>query len=394
MGSWIRALSSCIVRHAPCFWCSLCSPPLDVHATDRAILFRLNVLVMFFASCQIFSGLSLLLLMFGGQLRPEQNGTSVQCVGHVNATSPGVRSILHGVANWDGLVDLDEQEFMSSWAPVAQGEENDIESGNIFFPSLWNLKFVVVFIGLVGLIILVFSSLAVKTIKEVILADAMRLYWLLVWVLPVELFFVANLFDIHSVTNTVIVHMWHKRSFFLIREQMCGRESCAQHEGLPISTAETKCKVPIFPRDTEEAFRQQVDAWCHEEYQSENCYDILHAAQQKFLLVTKAFYCVNIAIGFFLVVLLYLTMRSLREVISRPIVQRSTIANIPAGFIVPIIGSLYMAFLLLSKNSIVEHQQYCGWIGKVYLVSAGTFFIAALLSRYIAMASVMNCADK
>mmetsp|Transcript_14612 Transcript_14612/g.32216 ORF Transcript_14612/g.32216 Transcript_14612/m.32216 type:complete len:384 (-) Transcript_14612:1303-2454(-) len=190
------------------------------------------------------------------------------------------------------------------------------------------------------------------------------------------------------------VHMWHKRSFFLIREQMCGRESCAQHEGLPISTAETKCKVPIFPRDTEEAFRQQVDAWCHEEYQSENCYDILHAAQQKFLLVTKAFYCVNIAIGFFLVVLLYLTMRSLREVISRPIVQRSTIANIPAGFIVPIIGSLYMAFLLLSKNSIVEHQQYCGWIGKVYLVSAGTFFIAALLSRYIAMASVMNCADK
>jgi len=204
MGSWIRALSSCIVRHAPCFWCSLCSPPLDVHATDRAILFRLNVLVMFFASCQIFSGLSLLLLMFGGQLRPEQNGTSVQCVGHVNATSPGVRSILHGVANWDGLVDLDEQEFMSSWAPVAQGEENDIESGNIFFPSLWNLKFVVVFIGLVGLIILVFSSLAVKTIKEVILADAMRLYWLLVWVLPVELFFVANLFDIHSVTNTVI----------------------------------------------------------------------------------------------------------------------------------------------------------------------------------------------
>mmetsp|Transcript_33672 Transcript_33672/g.77694 ORF Transcript_33672/g.77694 Transcript_33672/m.77694 type:complete len:100 (-) Transcript_33672:1046-1345(-) len=95
--------------------------------------------------------------------------------------------------------------------------------------------------------------------------------------------------------------MWSKSAFFWIREKMCEKESCEGIENL--STAETKCKAPVFPSNTEEELKQQVNKWCYDRYESDNCYDIQHSAQQKFLVITKAFYGANIANGFFLVVL-------------------------------------------------------------------------------------------
>mmetsp|Transcript_33671 Transcript_33671/g.77690 ORF Transcript_33671/g.77690 Transcript_33671/m.77690 type:complete len:303 (-) Transcript_33671:1046-1954(-) len=298
MSSWTRIGSSCIVRHAPCFWCSLCSPPLDVNATDRAVLFRLNILIIFSSSCQIFSSLFLLFIIFSNMIPLRQDGGSKNCANHTNSTTNIVVRVLRGVSYRDSIVD--DFDFLSL-TPEDNFSGSDVESGKSLTPSLWNLIWVIIVIGLVGLVILIFSSIAVKTIKEVILAGAMRFYWVLVWVFPVELFFVGNLLDINQVTYTVIVHMWSKSAFFWIREKMCEKESCEGIENL--STAETKCKAPVFPSNTEEELKQQVNKWCYDRYESDNCYDIQHSAQQKFLVITKAFYGANIANGFFLVVL-------------------------------------------------------------------------------------------
>jgi len=395
--TWSRIISSFIVRHAPCFWCYLCSPPLDVNATDRAILFRLNILIMFLSCCQIFSGSALFVVFYLFDQFKQDSGEVKFCVNNTvpdegtnfNSTTNRFLEVLRSTT--ERAVDLsltnDEYNYSNDDSPSDDAAKKGADL--ITYPSLWNLVWVIFFIGIIGLVIFIFSFFAVKTIKEVILAGAMRFYWLLIWMIPVEIFFIVSLFDWRTFTKTLAVHWWAKPSFSLIRNFTCERESCEDFlDG--ISTAETKCKVPVFQNPAE--MELELNIWCLERYKSNNCYDILENAQNSFLNIANIFFGVNIGIGVFLLILLYLTMRSLTEVISKPIVQRSQAANIPAWLSVPIVGSVYMHFLLQPHNSV--SVEYSRWIAILYLVSAGTFSIAALLSWHIAATSVMNRADK
>mmetsp|Transcript_2288 Transcript_2288/g.4900 ORF Transcript_2288/g.4900 Transcript_2288/m.4900 type:complete len:471 (-) Transcript_2288:432-1844(-) len=336
---------------------------------------------MFLSSCQIFSGSAVFVIFFLFNQFKQDSDEINKCINNTisyedtdfNSTSDRFLKVVR--ANTERVGDL--------------SLTNDEDNYSIVVPTIWNLIWIIFLLGIIGLVIFIFSFFAIKTIKEVILAGAMRFYWLLIWMIPVEIFFIVSLFDWRTFTKTLAVHWWAKPSFSLIRNFTCERESCEDFlDG--ISTAETKCKVPVFQNPAE--MELELNIWCLERYKSNNCYDILENAQNSFLNIANIFFGVNIGIGVFLLILLYLTMRSLTEVISKPIVQRSQAANIPAWLSVPIVGSVYMHFLLQPQNSV--SVEYSRWIAILYLVSAGTFSIAALLSWHIAATSVMNRADK
>jgi hypothetical protein len=136
--SWNR-LSSMIVRHAPCFWC--CTNPLETSATDRAILYRLNILCAVFALAQVGVSFFLIIILMAG--------------------------------------------------PSGGNEQDET---NRLTPNLWNLNGSIFFLGCVGFILLVTVLLTMRVIREVNLVGAVRYMWALIWILPMEIFFVISLF--------------------------------------------------------------------------------------------------------------------------------------------------------------------------------------------------------
>jgi len=384
IAKWSRAMSSFIVRHAPCFWCSLCSPPLDVNATDRAILFRLNTLIMFLSSCQIFSGSAVFVIFFLFNQFKQDSDEINKCINNTisyedtdfNSTSDRFLKVVR--ANTERVGDL--------------SLTNDEDNYSIVVPTIWNLIWIIFLLGIIGLVIFIFSFFAIKTIKEVILAGAMRFYWLLIWMVPFEFFFLVSLFGWQSFSQMIGVHFWSKKEFSMIRYFLCQKEYCEDFLN-GISTAETKCKIPVFVFNNATDYEQLVNNWCLDKFNSSNCYDIHNNAQGAFFKLANIFFGVNFGIGIFLLILIVLTILSLKEVISTPILQRSQLANIPAWLSVPIVGSVFMYLLLKGKHTVIADVQYSEWIALLYLVSAGTFFIATLLSCHNAT-SVMNRADK
>lgn len=122
-------VSSYIVRHAPCFW--FCGRSFDVGATDRSILYRLNLLCGFFAFGQIASAVLLAILFYS-------------------------RSI----------VDRDDDS-------VNRRETN---AGSLT-PNLWNLNGNIFMVGVLAIVIFTTMILTLKVIREVNLRGAIRYMW-------------------------------------------------------------------------------------------------------------------------------------------------------------------------------------------------------------------------
>jgi hypothetical protein len=140
--SWTQ-VSECVARYAPCFiFCSR-----HFHGTDRAILSRLNILNSIFALVQM------------------------------------------GAAIWLCVVSI-SNVLVSDRQP----QYGEIINSQLFIPNLWNPAGSLVCIGVIGLIILSTNLIALRTIREVNLLGAIRYLWIMLWMIPFEIFYTVALF--------------------------------------------------------------------------------------------------------------------------------------------------------------------------------------------------------
>ena len=224
--SWNR-IASFVVRRAPCFWCSGSS--LELGATDRSILYRLNVLCSVFAVGQILAGLFLIIVMF----------------------APGI------VDRKDDVV-------------------NRNDSSNIT-PNLWNVNGAVFLLAMIGFFCLVSMIYTLGVIREVNLAGSLRYMWIMVWLLPLQIFVVISVVDYHRVTEVWVRHWWSVPTMAWFRAMTCGE------------TANTLCIVPVLGGPD---FRNE-DEWCLANFNSTECTSIRDDAEARVLAFAYFFYNFN-----------------------------------------------------------------------------------------------------
>jgi hypothetical protein len=141
--SWTR-VSYFVVTFAPCFWVA---PRVDVNTTtDRLTAKRLNIIGMFFALVQIAMG------MF--------------C------------AIVFTWTRYEGTTQ--QEELVARYTYVS--------------PNLWNPISSIFLLGIVGGILVIAFAVNLATVGEASLVRLMRFYWIIKWVLPVELIGAIGLF--------------------------------------------------------------------------------------------------------------------------------------------------------------------------------------------------------
>ena len=225
-GCGVTRITACLVRHAPCFW--FCGNSLDVGATDRSILYRLNILCAFFAFGQVTAGSFLLVVLNSNLIVNRYNSVVVRT-----------------------------------------------EDSTSFSLDLWNLNGSVFCIAMVGLIILVTVLCTLRIVREVNLRGAVRYLWTMLWLLPLQIFFVISLFDYHRVTQVWVRHWWYLPSMAWFRKEFCVDD-----------TYETLCLVPI---DGGQNFTSE-ELWCLDTFNATNCVDIRDAAQTEAARFMSIFY--------------------------------------------------------------------------------------------------------
>ena len=235
--TWSNA-AGCIVQNAPCFWLK---KRLVAGATDRSILLRLNVLCLFFAIGQIISAVCMAILLYA-----------------------------------KGIVDRDD------------GNVNRDEK-SLFTFNLWNITPGLLSLGLVALVISIAVIRATPVIKEVNLSGAIRFLRSLVWILPIEAFFVIEMFDYHQVSDVWVRHWWSIPSMAWFRWLFCAN-----------GTYNTKCMVPII---IDSSSYHSEEEWCVSLYNSTNCSVIRDDAQKAMMLWSHRYFILNGVWGLFLVVL-------------------------------------------------------------------------------------------
>lgn len=135
--AWNR-VALAVVNHAPCFLC------LRNVYTYRSVLTRLNWLCGFFSFFQFLSSLSYYILL--------QNPSLV-----------------------DRNIDRDENV--------------DFQSNIEVLTNVWNLNGSIWFLGVLSLLVLISLALTIRVIQNVNLAGAIRFLWLVLWVIPLQVFF-------------------------------------------------------------------------------------------------------------------------------------------------------------------------------------------------------------
>lgn len=143
-------ISLCVVKSAPCFglWCYTNKNELQSSASsDRFILARLNSLSFFFATLQLAACVWLLVILF--------------VKGDINNDGDDFNSEVH----------------------------------------LWNNNGEVLFIGCIALVLMIVCLTLVPIIKETNYVGALRVLWLLLWILPIECFLNISAFDYHHTTS-------------------------------------------------------------------------------------------------------------------------------------------------------------------------------------------------
>ena len=242
--TWSNA-AGCVVRNAPCFWFR---NKLVVGATDRSILLRLNVLCLFFAVGQIFSAVCLAILLYAKGIVDRDNGK----------------------------VNRDEKSF--------------------FTFNVWNITPGLLSLGLVALIISISVIRATPGIQEVNLSGSIRFLRSLVWILPIEAFFVIEMFDFHRVSDVWVRHWWSIPSMAWFRWLFCAN-----------GTYNTECMVPIIINSNSSSSRSifyySEEEWCVSLYNSTNCSVIRDDAQRAMMLWSHRYFVLNGVWGLFLLVL-------------------------------------------------------------------------------------------
>lgn len=94
---------------------------------------------------------------------------------------------------------------------------------------------------------------------------------------------------------------------------------------------------------------------------------------------------------------LLLVVNTLESIISKPLVQKSRESNVPAWLSLPIVGCLTLGGIFaFSEESVLATNvgSGAGWIGPVYLVTAGLFFCAAMVGWSIKAVSILSIQHK
>lgn len=249
-----------------------------------------------------------------------------------------------------------------------------------FAPHLWNCNGAAFSIGMIGAVIMIMCFCTVRIIKEVDLVGAIRYLWSLLWIFPVEIFFNITLFDYHRVTEVWVVHWWGVKQFSWFRNKYC-------MEG----TADTLCVVPIKGGpdfDTE-------DDWCQSLYDSTDCTDIRDEAQQATSFWLWIFYTSLATWGCIFMFLMLLVINSLERIISKPIVQKSRETNVPGWLTFPTVATaLVGTVFLFAPSSLLRTLKEHKWVGLLYTVTSGLFFIALLMGCCLSSFSIRSNADK
>lgn len=149
----LSRISAFIVRTAPCFW--FCGNRVQGSSTDRAVLTRLNILCAFFCFFQVVASCWLAMLL---------------------------------------LVVDDQKGIVAGFAP-----------------NFWNLNGAALSVGILACTLMLTCFLTIKVIQRVDLVRAIRYLWVLLWIVPFEIFFNISLFDYHRVTLVWIKH-WYVNS--------------------------------------------------------------------------------------------------------------------------------------------------------------------------------------
>jgi hypothetical protein len=239
--SWTR-VSYFIVTNAPCFWsCGIFRNKTEIAPTDRAILARLNILVAFFSFGQLVSTIFLVVLLYGPRIVDRGLPTRTEA------------------------------------------EQDNTDAGITVLVNLWNINSTVFVMGLLASGNMLATFLAVRVIRNVNLNGALRFLWLLLWVIPFEIFFVIALFDYFRVTNVWIKHWWRDDTMAWFRNKFCA-----------IDTADTLCTVPVSDEENE---------WCMEKFNATNCVATRDAAQADMERWMLPYYYANAAWGLCLIAL-------------------------------------------------------------------------------------------
>mmetsp|Transcript_7546 Transcript_7546/g.10416 ORF Transcript_7546/g.10416 Transcript_7546/m.10416 type:complete len:736 (+) Transcript_7546:152-2359(+) len=341
---WSR-ISSAIVRNAPCFW--WCASPLETSATDRAVLYRLNILCAVFAAVQAAVGIFLSIVLIA---YPSTNNNSI----------------------------YDEEEGVLPRSSDSSTYITDFAEGRI---NIWELNIMLYVIAVVSVVLFVVMICTLRVIRQVNILGAVRYMWALYWIIPIHIFLVISLFDYHRVTNVWVRHWWTSPTMDWIRTLFCEDD-----------TANAECMVPIMGGedfDTE-------DEWCLFNFNSTNCTDIRGDAEMDSKTLFYFFYTVNGIWGALLVLLLIMTLDVLQGIITPPIVKASKGANIPLWLTLPMSGCFVIGciFLFAPSSSLAAANEQVRWTGIAYLIAAGTFTISALLGWFLAAFPVTNIQDK
>ena len=199
--SWNR-VAIFVVEKAPCFFCRRMP-----QATYKSVLVRLNMLSAFFALGQVASAGALYVIM----LWPT-----------------------------GGLVDRD--------LPSETQNEVDNQSNFEVLTNVWNLNGAVLCLGILGVVMLVSIFFTRRAFRNVSLKAAIRYLWLLLWVLPLQIYWCIGMFDYFRVTDVWIKFWWRDRTMAWFRRRYCE----------PPEVANTRCAVPVFEFEAQATVRASV----------------------------------------------------------------------------------------------------------------------------------------
>ena len=168
----LHQISRCVVTKAPCFWVYYLDKTKRMSArqpTDRAILSRLNVLVGIFGIFQMGS------------------------------------SLFMGIVT--GAPELVDRDIDTQTAEEDEAQESIIRVANI-----WHINTYIYLIGIAAGILVLSAVLTVRVVRNVNLVGAIRYLWVLLWILPFEIFFAIGLFDYFRVTDVFVRQYWRDPS--------------------------------------------------------------------------------------------------------------------------------------------------------------------------------------
>jgi len=218
--------------------------------------------------------------------------------------------------------------------------------------------------GALGIILLVSSFWTIRVIQEVNLSGWIRYYWILYWLLPLQVFCVIALIDYGGLTKVWVEHWWTTPSMKWFRKMYC-----------PASKMDECIATTIPFTDTRDKAQQSVHRFIEIFTYSNLTFDIL------------------------LVLLLLLGYWMLRSIISEPIVQRSKESNIPLWLTLPAAGCLMLGFLTIDSTSLLNDDNldqpiWIEAIPNLFIVAGVAFSMSVLLGWFNFMKGVFNTQDK